>query len=338
MNDIILRVKNLTKRYDDGFSLEITEREFEKGKIYCLVGPNGAGKTTFLNILGLIDRPSEGDVFFGEERVTNSNSLSVRRKISLVMENPFLFHASVFNNVCSGLKLRAVEKKAQIGMAKEALKMVGLGGFEARSARELSRGEAQRAAIARAVVFRPQILLLDEPFTNIDKQNIGLIESLIKIIREQYLATVIFTTHDFMQASRLSDEVISLVDGKIIKGGPENIFSGEAEKDKGLQLVRISPHISIAAITEKRGRVRICIHPQDIILSKSVIDSSARNSFKGRINKIYMENDTVRVNIALDKGLEFIVLVTKVAYETMRLTVDTEVFLAFKATAVTVFD
>ena len=337
MNDIILRVKNLVKRYEDGFSLEIPERKFARGNIYCLVGANGAGKTTLLNLLCLLEQPDNGEIFFNEAQITGSNSFNIRRKITLVMENPFLFGASVFNNIAAGLKLRSVNKKARREMAEEALDMVGLKNFSNRYARNLSRGETQRVAIARSIVFKPEVLLLDEPFTNIDRQNVELIESLIKAIRQRYLATIIFTTHDFLQARRLSDEVVSLVDGKIVDAAGENFFSGEVEESDGLQLIRISSKISVAALTKNKGKVNISIHPQDIILTRSSIQSSARNSFKGIIRKIYMESSIVRLNIEVDKGVNFIVMVTKASYEAMRLLADTEIFLVFKATAVTVF-
>lgn len=344
MTESILRINNLIKQYvdqgyptDNGFRLEIPHLEFQKGKIYSLVGPNGAGKTTLLSLLNFLDMPDGGEIFFKQERVTEYNALDIRRKMSLIIENPFLFHASVFQNITLGLRLRSMDKKICKDRADAALKMVGLDGFASRYAYNLSRGEAQRVAIARAIALLPEMLFLDEPFTNIDRQNMQNLETLIAQIRERYDTTIIFTTHDLSQAWRLSDAAISLVNGKIVDGSLENFFTGEAREAKGIQFVGISPHIYVAALTEKKGKVHISIHPQDIILSNTLISSSARNAFKGIVKKIYLEGKTVRLNILVEQEKEFIALITKLSYESMKLSIGASIFLTFKATSVRVF-
>lgn len=220
MEKPILRVEGLKKRQSSGLVLDIPHLEFLKGKVYSIIGPNGAGKTTLLNILNLLDKPNEGDVFFEGEIVTPANSLEVRRRMGMVMENPYLFHASVYKNITIGLKYRFVDKGMWEAVVKEALQMVGLGGFENRYAPELSSGESQRVAIARILAFRPEVLFLDEPFSNIDREHVNILEGLIKIINEKYQTTIIFTTHDLGQAKSLADEVISMVGGNIADISP----------------------------------------------------------------------------------------------------------------------
>ncbi len=179
--------------------------------------------------------------------------------------------------------------------------------------------------------------LQNEPFSNIDRRNINLIENLIRTIQKDDNTTVIFTTHDISQAYHLSDYVISLVDGKIIDGSLENLFKGTVEDDNGMQIVRISPDISITAVTEFRGDTYICIPPQDIILSHKPIESSARNSFNGIIRKIHIEEQTVKVFTSLDEKVEFISLITKRSYEKMKLSAGSNIFVTFKTTSVKVF-
>lgn len=211
----VLRIERVVKRQGSGFALEVPHMEFQKGKVYSITGPNGAGKTTLLNILNLLERPDDGDIFFNEERVIPANSLEIRRRMGMVMENPYLFHTTVYKNITLGLKCRSVDKGMWEPLAAEAMRMVGLEGFEKRYAPELSRGESQRVAISRALALKPEALFLDEPFSNIDMRHITLLEGLIKTINERYQATIIFTTHDLPQARRLADEVISLTDGRL---------------------------------------------------------------------------------------------------------------------------
>ncbi|MEK7850705.1 MAG: ATP-binding cassette domain-containing protein [Deltaproteobacteria bacterium] len=216
MEKPILRIEGVKKRQGGGFSLDIPRLEFQKGGAYSITGPNGSGKTTLLNILNLLERPDDGDIFFYEGKVTTFNSLDIRRKMGMVMENPYLFHTTVYKNMALGLKCRFVDRMIWKSQVEEALRMVGLRDFEKRYAPDLSRGESQRVAIARILAFRPEVLFLDEPFSNIDRKHVNLLEGLIKAIIEKYQTTVIFTTHDLAQAQRLADETISLMDGRIV--------------------------------------------------------------------------------------------------------------------------
>jgi len=327
MGKPIVKIENLVKRYDGVFILDIPRLEFQSGKIYSLVGSNGSGKTTLLNLLNLLEKPTKGEVIF---------SLNIHQGMCMVMEDPLLFHTTVFKNIAVGLKCRSVDKKMRTQMIEEALAMVGLEGFEKRYASDLSRGETQRVAIARTLVLKPEVLFLDEPFTNIDRKNVTILEKLIKTINKKYRTTIIFTTHDPLQAYRLSDEVISLVDGKIVKGSLENIFKGAIEEIDDLQFVRVSHQITVSVVTEKRGNVHISIAPEDIILSHKEILSSARNSFKGTVEKIQIEKKIARITIFIDEDFEIVALITETSYRDMKLFIDSDVFLTFKSTSVKV--
>ncbi|PIU68497.1 MAG: hypothetical protein COS84_00930 [Armatimonadetes bacterium CG07_land_8_20_14_0_80_40_9] len=368
MGRAILKIKDLTKCYPGGFTLQIPSLEFEEGLIYALVGPNGAGKTTLLNLINLLERPDKGEIFFREQSSSRddptgrlyilwgqtpkrqqlwgqtppgpkikvgSDPKELHRKMTLVMENPLLFKTTVFKNIEYGLKVRSVNKKTRQKRVKEMLEAVELGGFEKRPALSLSRGETQRVAIARALVLKPEVLLLDEPFTNIDKRSLEVTEKLIKEINRKEHLTIIFTTHDFRQAYRLSGQVISLLEGKVVKGSLENLFRGEIEENlEGLKYVKLSPKVSVAVVTKKGGEVHISIPPEDIILSPTQLQSSARNSFLGRIKKIDIEDQTVRVSV--DIGVEIISLITKESFDELGLTISSSIFITFKSTSVMV--
>lgn len=332
----ILRIENLQKSFN-GFTLNVPHLEFNEGKIYGLTGPNGSGKTTLLSILNLLEKPDTGKIFYKGEVISakDSHILNIRRKMAMVLENPYLFDSSVIKNITYGLRLRFNDKRLIQKMAEETLALVNLSGFEMKRARELSRGETQRVAIARAIVLNPEILFLDEPFTNIDKIQIDVLEKLIRGINRKTKTTIIFTTHNLFQAYRLSDEILSLVNGRIVKGSIENFFTGDVAVKDNIKWVQLTSSLNIKVVTERKGKVHILIPPEDIILSRKPFQSSARNVLKGTIKRIEIERETV--SVCCDAGVEFIVLITKPSFNRMKLSIGSPVFLTFKTTSVKVF-
>jgi molybdopterin-binding protein len=334
----ILKVKNLKKIYNNKTVLDIDYLSFQESKIYAIVGPNGSGKTTLLNILNLLVKPEEGQIFFrDQEIINNSNSklLEIRRKMTLVDQDPFLFQSTVYNNVAYGLKVRSVSSLVQQNSIKKALDMVGLSGFENRKVDQLSGGEAQGVVIARALVIEPEILFLDEPTTSIDQRHIDIVERIIKKIMEKIKTTVIFTTHDLSQAYRLADEVISLLDGKIIKKVPENLLRGEIEEENSIKWFIVTKNIKFAIVSEKIGPVYISIDPTDIILSHQPFQSSARNSFLGKIVKIIEQNHLVKLEV--DINIPLVTIITRESFQQMNLNLGSKVYLTFKASVVKIY-
>ncbi|MFH1001757.1 MAG: ATP-binding cassette domain-containing protein [bacterium] len=339
MDKLILKVRNLKKIYNNKIVLDIDNLNFQEGKIYAIVGPNGSGKTTLLNILNLLEKPDEGQIFFYDQAITNksnSDTLEIRRRMTLVNQDPFLFHSTVYDNIAYGLKIRSISSKVQKSRIRSALNIVGLSAFKDRKANQLSGGEAQRVVIARALVIEPEVLFFDEPTANIDQKHIDVVERIIKKIKKEIKTTVIFTTHDLSQAYRLADKVISLLDGKIIKQVPENLLWGEiVEEEDGLKRFKAMGNIKFAIVSEKVGLVYISIDPRDIILSYEQFQSSARNSFLGKITKIIEQNHLVKLEI--DIGIPLVVIITRESFFKMNFNLGSKVYLTFKASAVKLY-
>jgi len=338
MNESILKIRNLKKIYNGRTVLDIESLNFQKRKIYAIVGPNGSGKTTLLNILNLLEKPDEGQISFYDQEIThksNSDILESRRRMTLVNQDPFLFHSTVYDNIAYGLKIRSLSSAEQRIRVKNSLKMVGLSDFENRRVNQLSGGEVQRVVIARALVIKPEILFLDEPTTSIDQRHIDIVEGIIKKIKKEIKTTVIFTTHDLSQAYRLADEVISLLDGKIIKQVQENLLWGEIVEEDGSKWFNVVENIKFAVVTEKVGLAYISIDPTDIILSYKPFQSSARNSFLGKTTKIIEQNHLVKLEI--DIGIPLVVIITRESFFKMNFNLGSKVYLTFKASAVKLY-
>jgi tungstate transport system ATP-binding protein len=209
------RLQSIRKRYGSNVALDIEELTIAEGRLYMLTGANGAGKSTLLNLLAFLAPPTSGEIFYAGKRVDwNHGSVEVyRRKVTLLHQSPYLFGGSVHDNVAFGLKVRRIPGEEQGRIVDRALDDVGLQGFRDRKARELSGGEAQRVAMARALALAPEVLLLDEPLANIDRETAGLLETVIASLPARG-TTVIMTTHDPDHPGRLNGESIFLEGGR----------------------------------------------------------------------------------------------------------------------------
>ncbi len=213
---ILYRLKSIRKRYGSSVVLDIDELTIGEGRLYTLAGANGAGKSTLLDILAFLSPPTAGEIFYAGTRVDwNHGSVEEpRRKVTLLHQSPYLFEGTVHANVAFGLRARGTPKEDRQRTVEKALAVVGLQGFGDRKARELSGGETQRVAMARALALKPEVLLLDEPLANIDRETTGLLETVIASLPAQG-TTVVMTTHDPQHPNRLNGESILLEGGKV---------------------------------------------------------------------------------------------------------------------------
>jgi tungstate transport system ATP-binding protein len=196
--------------------LEVESLELPEGDFTAVVGPNGAGKTTLLRLLAFLVRPDAGTLFFrGKATRGPAESPAVRRGVTLVMQDPYLFSGSVLSNARYGLRVRGVRGEEASARAREALDRMGILHLADRKAATLSGGEGKRLAVARALATEPEVLLLDEPTADVDRENRARMEDVIRTLSRETDMAVILSTHDEDQAGRLASRVLSLDAGKI---------------------------------------------------------------------------------------------------------------------------
>jgi len=210
MEKHILNIEGLKKYYNRNLALDIPKLAFERNAVHMIMGPNGSGKSTLLEIIALLEKPSSGKIYYNNELI-GKNHNRIRKEITLVMQFPFLFNTTVFKNIAYGLNMRANSERKRRQKVMEILERMNLTEFGERNARELSAGEMRKVAIARAIVLEPEILLLDEPTSELDEKNIELVERIIK----SFGKTVIMVTQSKGQAMRLGDMVFSMSEGGI---------------------------------------------------------------------------------------------------------------------------
>ena len=210
------RLQSIRMRYGTNVVLDIDSLTIVEGRLYTLIGANGAGKSTLLSILAFLSPPMAGEIFYAGRRVDwdRGSVEEQRRKVTLLHQAPYLFGGTVHANVAFGLKARGVRGEEQRRIVEDSLAIVGLQGFRERKARELSGGEAQRVAMARALALKPEVLLLDEPLANIDRETAGFLETVIASLPARG-TTVVMTTHDPDHPERLNGESIFLEGGRI---------------------------------------------------------------------------------------------------------------------------
>jgi len=321
-----------------GFRLCIDKLHFEQGRIHAIAGPNGSGKTTLLNLMGFLSGPWRGRLDFRGNTVVPSEQTALparRRQIGYLMQNPYLFNTTVRNNIRYGLDVRGITGQSAEQRVRQVAEELNLPELLSADAHRLSGGEAQRVALARTLAFKPDVLLLDEPTANVDRQNIRAIEQLVKTLNRTCGTSVIMSTHSSDQAYRMTDSMISMVDGKIAHAGYENVFSGTLRLgNNAVKTVSLDqgPRIHVASGTE--GPVTVVIDPAEIILSRKELQSSALNRLHGPITKTEDVNGSVRVLI--DCGILLCALVTRRSYADLGLNIGKEVWATFKANAVRV--
>lgn len=227
-----LEIKNLTKSYGANKVLDNININLEEGRFLCLLGPSGSGKSTILHSIGgFID--FSGQIILDGEDISNLEPND--RKVSTVFQSLGLFsHMTVLNNVMYGLKFnqKSLSKTEKKDLAYKTIEMVGLKGYENRKPTELSGGERQRVALARSLVVKPKLLLMDEPFSALDQNLREKMQLEIRKIHKDFGLTTIFVTHDQAEAFKMADEVIVLSQGKIIdQGSPQRIYNKPANKE-----------------------------------------------------------------------------------------------------------
>ena len=221
----LIELKGVSKSFGDNEVLNNIDLYIDENEFLTLLGPSGCGKTTLLRILAGFENPTEGSVFFDGEDLTKIPPF--KRKVNTVFQKYALFpNMNVYDNIAFGLKINKVSPKEIDERVKSVLEMVNLKGFEKREVSSLSGGQQQRIAIARAIVNRPKVLLLDEPLAALDLKLRKGMQLELKNMQRELGITFIFVTHDQEEALTMSDTIVVMNEGKIQQvGKPDDIYN-----------------------------------------------------------------------------------------------------------------
>jgi tungstate transport system ATP-binding protein len=309
---MLYELRDIKKIYKGRTVLDIEDLALKGGQVTGLLGPNGAGKTTLLKILTFILEPTSGKVSFSGNRVdfAGGKLIDFRRKVVLVQQQPILFTSTVENNVAFPLRIRKIQKDERGRLVEEFLELVGMMPFKHAGAHRLSGGETQRVAIARALACFPEVILMDEPTASVDVENQIVIERIIQEINQKRGISVIFTSHNMIQAARLAHNTVFLFEGKVARSTYENIFSGYIEEnEKGEKVCTLQSGLKLHVKHGEPGPVRISIDPERIEILHSEDHRSPANTFTGKLIQLTDENNRIRA--LLDVGTMLSVLISK---------------------------
>jgi ABC-type Fe3+/spermidine/putrescine transport system ATPase subunit len=228
----IIKLQNIYHSYDSKEVLQDFSLDIEANKITCLLGSSGCGKTTILRLIAGLEIPQKGQVFMEERRLSDSNQIIVpshKRNLGYVFQDLALWpHFSVFKNVAFGLE-ESGEKEVQ-HKVDEILSFFDLQEHLQKYPHQLSGGQQQMLAIARSLVMKPKVLLMDEPLANLDVKLKRRILDYIQEIKKQFEISIVYVTHDHREAFSISDQIVVMNKGEIeFQGGVEEVKSSENE-------------------------------------------------------------------------------------------------------------
>ncbi|NQT82427.1 ABC transporter ATP-binding protein [bacterium] len=234
-------LENVSKKFGSVLAVEEVSFEVEEGELFFLLGPSGCGKTTLLRLIAGFISPDRGKILFGEKLMNEVPPN--RRNTGMVFQNYALWpHMTVRKNVEYGLRVRKIPSRERLKAVDEVLSLVRMSGFGDRYPNELSGGQQQRVALARVLVVRPDVLLLDEPLSNLDaKLRIEMRDEIRRIHKESGI-TFVYVTHDQKEALSMADRIALMNEGRIEQiGTPRDIYSAPKSKFTAMFLGRMNP-------------------------------------------------------------------------------------------------
>jgi len=351
----VVELEGIRVAHGERTVLDVPVLGVRQGELLAVMGPNGSGKSTLLRVIGLLQAPTAGAVRFRGALVTAHDGLVVRRRMASVFQDPLLAAATVFDNVALGLRFRRIDGRrirARVDVWLDRFSIAHLG---LRQARTLSGGEAQRAALARALVVEPELLLLDEPFSALDQPTReDLMNDLGRILGEERTTTVL-VTHDRAEAMVLGDRVGVLMNGRLLQvDEAAQVFRGpiseEVARFVGVETIldcRVLESAGDLSILDAGGQrvqvaqpadpgewVRLCLRPEDVTLFPGApkgAGASPFNRLPARVERIVRAGAHVRV--VVDCGFQLVAMVTHREVEDLGLHEGALVTAHFKATA-----
>ncbi|NVD42120.1 ABC transporter ATP-binding protein [Ensifer sp. HO-A22] len=341
--------QNVRKQFGAFTAIHDLSLTIEPGTLVTLLGPSGCGKTTTLRMLAGLEHPSAGRILIGGKDVTMLPANE--RDVSMVFQSYALFpHMTSLDNVAYGLESSGMKKKEARDRAEEGLKLVGLGGLGQRLPAELSGGQQQRVAVARALVLEPQVLLLDEPLSNLDARLRRRVRTEIRELQQRLGFTAVYVTHDQDEALAVSDRIIVMKDGEIAQeGAPRELyeapasafiadFMGEANvlsceitaSDAGLATIRIGGlEHRLPSRNARPGPSKLAVRPNAVTLTPAT-----GAALPGTISTAAYLGGHIEYEVETQNGLLFVV---DEAIERM-LPPATEVAIGFRSRGLALID
>jgi ABC-type Fe3+/spermidine/putrescine transport system ATPase subunit len=233
-NETVLSLDGVTKRFGAAAAVDRVSMSIRRGEVFTLLGPSGCGKTTTLRLVAGLEHPDAGEITL-RDRVVASASRRLflppnQRNLGMVFQSYAVWpHMTVFENVAYPLELRGMKRALVRDKVARVLELVGLGGMEERPGTLLSGGQMQRLALCRALVYEPDLLLLDEPFSNLDAKLREQMRVEVKLLQRRLGITVLFVTHDQVEALSLSDRIAVMHGGRVEQvGSPRCLYEEPA--------------------------------------------------------------------------------------------------------------
>jgi len=323
-------LQSVAKRFGGTVALEDVNLSVSDGELFFLLGPSGCGKTTLLRALAGFCEPDRGRIFFGDRDVTQLPPQ--HRGCALVFQNYALWpHLTVRGNVAYGLRVRGLPAGERKERVREVLRLVRLGGLEDRRPNELSGGQQQRVALARSLVVRPSLLLLDEPLSNLDAKLRLEMRLELKRIHREARVTAIYVTHDRDEALSMADRIAVMRAGRVLQvGAPRELymhpasrfvagFLGEANfvegnvagiegntvtvvTEYGVLLGSPVPNLSV----QPAGAACGCVRPEKVKLLAG--DATADNTLSGTVRESIYLGESEQVLVETPGGVEWSIL------------------------------
>jgi putative spermidine/putrescine transport system ATP-binding protein len=290
-----VRLTGLRKTYGDVVAVDHAEFEIAPGEFFTMLGPSGSGKTTTLRLIAGFERPDEGRIELGGVDVTRRPPFT--RDVNTVFQDYALFpHMSVAENVGYGLRVRRVPKRVRRERVEEALEMVRLAGYGDRKPVQLSGGQRQRVALARSIVNRPRVLLLDEPLGALDLKLRQEMQLFLKTLQTELAITFLYVTHDQEEALTMSDRVAVFNAGRIEQiGTPAEVYERPATEF-------VAGFIGVSNVLERDGR-KFTVRPEKIRMLED-----GEGGETGRIREVVYVGMFTRFVVELDSGGELSVV------------------------------
>ncbi len=324
-----IQLRDLVKRFGILEAVSHVSLEIHDGELFTLLGPSGCGKTTILRLIGGFHKPDHGEIYFDGKAVTSVPPYE--RNIGMVFQNYALWpHMTISDNIAYGLKLKKFSRGEITDKVSHALKLVNLMGLENRYPGQLSGGQQQRVALARALVLNPDVLLLDEPLSNLDAKIRIQVRAEIRKLQKELAITTIYVTHDQEEALTLSDRIAVINLGKLQQIGtprdlyerPENPFVADfiginnlipgnvQEINTTEKWVRVQTKVGFLLCTSdeqyKPGdRCMISVRPETASIGQSEDIQKEFNCIAGTVSFASYIGNTIRYDVEINSEIIF---------------------------------